>query len=131
MVLSIRKISFENDDLAGAGCLWFPNLNEADTTMVLPLISTVLNYINLSVSPALLMTLNFCPARNQQRERTLVDQSIQVIFRRSVDLPFAIHTLVALGCLRVLDKLKYVRHDPADNHASPLVPEQGQPSLFL
>ena len=27
MVLSIRKISFENPDLANAGALWFPNLN--------------------------------------------------------------------------------------------------------
>ena len=50
MVLSIRKISFENDDLAGAGCLWFPDLNQPDSYMILPAISTVLNYYNLSVS---------------------------------------------------------------------------------
>jgi CDP-diacylglycerol pyrophosphatase len=49
MVLSIRKISFENDDLTGAGMLWFKNLNEPDTYLLLPLIATGLNYINLGV----------------------------------------------------------------------------------
>jgi membrane protein insertase Oxa1/YidC/SpoIIIJ len=49
MVLSIRKISYENDDLAGAGIWWFKNLNEADPYMILPVIATVLNYINLGV----------------------------------------------------------------------------------
>ncbi len=47
MVLSIRKISYENDDLAGAGIWWFKNLNEADPYMILPIVATVLNYINL------------------------------------------------------------------------------------
>ena len=47
MVLSIRKISYENDDLAGAGIWWFKNLNEADPYMILPIIATILNYINL------------------------------------------------------------------------------------
>jgi membrane protein insertase Oxa1/YidC/SpoIIIJ len=50
MVLSIRKISFENDDLAGAGIWWFKNLNEADPYMILPIVATLLNYINLGVS---------------------------------------------------------------------------------
>jgi len=50
MVLSIRKISTENDDLAGAGCLWFPNLNEPDPYLLLPAIATILNYYNLGVS---------------------------------------------------------------------------------
>jgi membrane protein insertase Oxa1/YidC/SpoIIIJ len=50
MVLSIRKISYENDDLAGAGILWFKNLNEADPYMILPIVATLLNYINLGVS---------------------------------------------------------------------------------
>ncbi len=50
MVLSIRKISFENDDLAGAGIWWFKNLNEADPYMILPIVATILNYINLGVS---------------------------------------------------------------------------------
>lgn len=49
MVLSIRKISYENDDLAGAGIWWFKNLNEADPYMILPIVATVLNYINLGV----------------------------------------------------------------------------------
>jgi len=50
MVLSIRKISYENDDLAGAGIWWFKNLNEADPYMILPFVATLLNYINLGVS---------------------------------------------------------------------------------
>ena len=47
MVLSIRKLSFENEDLTGAGALWFPNLNEPDPYLILPLLATALNYINL------------------------------------------------------------------------------------
>ena len=50
MVLSIRKISFENEDLAGAGMLWFPNLNEPDPYLILPVAAALLNYFNLSVS---------------------------------------------------------------------------------
>jgi len=50
MVLSIRKISTENEDLTGAGMLWFKNLNEPDTYLLLPLMATVLNYFNLGVS---------------------------------------------------------------------------------
>lgn len=50
MVLSIRKISTENEDLTGAGMLWFPNLNEPDPYLLLPAIATVLNYLNLGVS---------------------------------------------------------------------------------
>lgn len=49
MVLSIRKIAFENDELIGTGILWFKNLNEADPYMILPIVATVLNYINLGV----------------------------------------------------------------------------------
>lgn len=47
MVLSIRKISTENEDLTGAGVFWFPNLNEADPYLILPVIATALNYFNL------------------------------------------------------------------------------------
>lgn len=47
MVLSIRKLSFENDDLAGKGILWFKDLNEPDPYMILPLVACLLNYINL------------------------------------------------------------------------------------
>lgn len=50
MVMSIRKISFENNDLQGAGILWFKNLNEADPYLILPIFSSVLNYYNLTVS---------------------------------------------------------------------------------
>ena len=49
MVLSIRKISYENDELKGAGILWFKDLNEADPYLILPIIATVLNYVNLGV----------------------------------------------------------------------------------
>lgn len=47
MVLSIRKVSTEQDSLTGAGCLWFKDLNEADPYLVLPIIATALNYVNL------------------------------------------------------------------------------------
>jgi membrane protein insertase Oxa1/YidC/SpoIIIJ len=50
MVLSIRKISYENEGLEGAGMLWFPNLNEPDPYLILPIFSAVLNYLNLTVS---------------------------------------------------------------------------------
>jgi len=50
MVLSIRKIAFENEALAGAGALWFKNLNEPDPYLILPILATILNYINLGVS---------------------------------------------------------------------------------
>jgi len=58
MVLSIRKISFENDDLAGAVIWWFKNLIEADPYMILPIVATILNYINLGVSIFLNNILN-------------------------------------------------------------------------
>ena len=47
MVRSIRKLSFENDDLAGKGIFWFKDLNEPDPYMILPLLACLLNYINL------------------------------------------------------------------------------------
>ena len=50
MVLSIRKVSYETEALTGAGCLWFPNLNEPDPLLLLPFIATGLNYFNLGVS---------------------------------------------------------------------------------
>lgn len=56
MVLSIRKISYENDDLAGAGIWWFKDLNAADPYMILPIIATILNYINLGVSMVIKLT---------------------------------------------------------------------------
>ena len=50
MVLSIRKISHENEELTGAGALWFKDLNEPDPYMILPVAATALNYFNLGVS---------------------------------------------------------------------------------
>ena len=50
MVFSIRKIAFENEALAGAGILWFKNLNEPDPYLILPLMACLLNYLNLGVS---------------------------------------------------------------------------------
>ena len=47
MVLSIRKVATENEDLTGAGVLWFPDLNAPDSYLILPLIATALNYFNL------------------------------------------------------------------------------------
>jgi membrane protein insertase Oxa1/YidC/SpoIIIJ len=48
MVWSIRKIATE-EDLSGKGILWFPNLNEADPYMILPIISVIVTYFNLGV----------------------------------------------------------------------------------
>ena len=60
MVMSIRKISFENNDLHGTGILWFKNLNEADPYLILPILSSVLNYYNLTVSKNYqLLNINF------------------------------------------------------------------------
>ena len=53
MVMSVRKISYENEEMAGTGMLWFPNLNEPDPYFVLPIASALLNYANLSVSKPL------------------------------------------------------------------------------
>lgn len=47
MIFSIRKICFEHDELAGKGILWFKDLNEPDPYLILPLLATILNYINL------------------------------------------------------------------------------------
>lgn len=76
MVLSIRKISTENEDLAGQGVLWFKDLNEPDSTLILPLLATMLNYFNLGVScPSLSISLEVsdldllrCLARNHEGE---------------------------------------------------------------
>ena len=48
MVMSIRKISYENPDLAGAGMWWFPDLNEQDPFCILPVTAALLNYFNLT-----------------------------------------------------------------------------------
>jgi membrane protein insertase Oxa1/YidC/SpoIIIJ len=48
MVMSIRKISTESEDMYGAGAMWFPNLNEPDPYFVLPIAAALLNYFNLS-----------------------------------------------------------------------------------
>ena len=50
MVLSIRKIATENEDLSDQGILWFKDLNAPDSYLILPLIATALNYFNLGVS---------------------------------------------------------------------------------
>jgi membrane protein insertase Oxa1/YidC/SpoIIIJ len=66
MVMSIRKISFENSDLHGAGILWFKNLNEADPYLILPILSSVLNYFNLTVSICdLKLSFSFILERNK------------------------------------------------------------------
>jgi hypothetical protein len=66
MVLSVRKICYENDDLTGAGALWFPNLNEADPYFILPVVSSLLNYFNLSVSDHFIFLI--CLERYHQRK---------------------------------------------------------------
>jgi membrane protein insertase Oxa1/YidC/SpoIIIJ len=65
MVLSIRKISTENEDLTGAGMLWFKNLNEPDPYLLLPLIATVLNYFNLGVSDFWMLPVKYVERNNK------------------------------------------------------------------
>jgi hypothetical protein len=65
MVLSIRKISTENEDLTGAGMLWFKNLNEPDPYLLLPLIATVLNYFNLGVSDFWMLPVKYVERNNE------------------------------------------------------------------
>ena len=48
MVMSIRKICYESEDMAGQGAFWFPNLSEADPFFVLPITAALLNYANLT-----------------------------------------------------------------------------------
>ena len=68
MVLSIRKISTENEDLTGAGAFWFPTLTEPDPYMLLPFMATALNYFNLGVSQ--LVAANSVSYREESRKRT-------------------------------------------------------------
>lgn len=49
MVFSIRKLATEQD-LTNHGILWFPNLNEADPYMILPIFSVVVTYFNIGVN---------------------------------------------------------------------------------
>lgn len=100
MVMSIRKIATENDDLTGAGVFWFPNLNEPDAYLILPIIATVLNYINLGVSNAKLTTKE----RHHKRKRALVRKPIPVIFPSASVFPPTVHSLVARRRIRLLDR---------------------------
>lgn len=100
MVLSIRKISFENEDLAGAGMLWFKDLNEPDPYLILPVTAAMLNYFNLSVSIYFLIIFI---ARHHERERALVYQQIQDLFQCLVIFPFTVHSHMASRRLPLLD----------------------------
>ena len=130
MVLSIRKISTENEDLTGAGALWFPNLNEADPYMLLPFMATALNYFNLGVSQ-LSLANHLHLERNHERERALVCEQIQVILPDSSVLPSAIHVSVASGSVRILDLKLPLRGIPGNSHQIAVVPQQSQPELLL
>ena len=81
MVLSIRKISYENDDLAGAGIWWFKNLNEADPYLILPIIATILNYINLGVS--ITFTLISSLSVESQKTMSIGSSIVSVPFSKS------------------------------------------------
>ena len=127
MVLSIRKISTENDDLTGQGVLWFKNLNEPDPYLLLPAIATILNYINLGVSTP----NNTFVAWDHQRKWALVRKSIPIVFPSTLILPSSFHPPMASRRIRVLDQLLLIRASAADNHEATLVPEQNQPQLLL
>jgi len=71
MVMSIRKISYENPELTGAGMWWFPDLNEQDPFCILPVAAALLNYFNLTVS-----------ARNQKSNYPFF--TMQVLFIQSI-----------------------------------------------
>jgi hypothetical protein len=123
MVLSIRKISTENTDLAEQGILWFKNLNEPDAYLILPVMATVLNYFNLGVSVICsnnclshCVALNYL-AWNYQRKRALVHQSIQVILLSAAISPLAVHTPMASWRFRLLDQQLSLRDHAVDGHA--------------
>ena len=137
MILSIRMIATENEDLTGAGMLWFKNLNEADPYLILPMIATALNYFNLGVS----LTIIFCylifdkiylsVERNYKRERALVCEPIQIRLPGAAVLTLAIHSCLASGRLDLLGREFGVRRDVADSNQAVLVPSEGQSSLLL
>jgi hypothetical protein len=97
--------------------LWFKNLNEADPYLLLPIIATVLNYINLGVSYSHLTSV----AWNHKRERALVCKSIQIFLLGSLVLPFTIHTLMASRRIRLLDKFVYFCIDLVNYNKETLV----------
>jgi len=81
MVLSIRKISFENEELTGAGMLWFPNLNEPDPFLILPITAAMLNYFNLSVSNPKTFIFSYSAAlRKKMNIGTLTDLELFSVF---------------------------------------------------
>ena len=137
MILSIRMIATENEDLTGAGMLWFKNLNEADPYLILPMIATALNYFNLGVS----LTIKYCylifdkinlsVERNYKRERALVCEPIQIRLPGAAVLPLAIHSCLASGRLDLLGREFGVRRDVADSNQAVLVPSEGQSPLLL
>lgn len=102
MVMSVRKISYENDEMAGTGVLWFPNLNEPDPYFVLPITAALLNYANLSVS--LTNPHSCCLERHHQGKRTLVRQPIQDFLQCPPVFPPAVYTHLASRGIRLLDQ---------------------------
>lgn len=100
MVLSIRKISFENEELSDAGIWWFKNLNEPDPYLILPIIATVLNYVNLGVS---FLKIKKCIERNNKRKRALVCKQIQIIFLSTSISTFTIYSRLASRSFYLLD----------------------------
>jgi hypothetical protein len=93
MVLSIRKISFENEELTGAGMLWFPNLNEPDPFLILPITAAMLNYFNLSVSNPKPLFFSYSAAlRKKMNIGTLTDLELFSVF-----CSFSIYRLPTLG----------------------------------
>jgi hypothetical protein len=133
MVLAIRKISFENEDLAGTGMLWFKDLNEPDPYLVLPILATALNYFNLGVSllPLSLTSLLFLTAWNYERQRALVHQPVPLLLPSPPNLPLALHSLMASRCFPLLDRFQLLRSLTSDPVEKTLVLEHGQSSLLL
>ena len=130
MVLSIRKISFENEELTGAGMLWFPNLNEADPYLVLPITAALLNYFNLSVSTHFSSNFLFL-ARYHERKWALVHQQIPYLLQCALVFPSTFHPHLACWCLPVLDQQQWLHGGSVHPDAQALVPKQSKPQLLL
>jgi hypothetical protein len=130
MVLSIRKVATEEESMTGAGMWWFKNLNDPDPYLILPVVATILNYINLGVSN-LSSKFMICVARNNKGERALVREPLPVFLPSTAVLPPALHARLARRRLSVLDRFLVLRDAATNSDEAAVVFEQNQPELLL
>lgn len=97
MIMSIRKISFENiEELTGQGALWFPNLCDQDPYIILPIVSALLNYFNLTVSPFFVHLLDLHSEESQKKQNTGTSTELGLPLRCC---SFCIYRLPIVGLL--------------------------------